>query len=215
MPKRWFRRRSKKILKLRVTGLCEGNPPVTSGIPWQRASNTKMFPFDDVIMLSMQCVSNRISTYLQHFVDIAWIWRLCGYMMGYILGTLWRKQAYQGQKQITTSVSVGCKYLALPLPPAFGTQLSRAEANYYIPQYIWDVITCPYPWHLFLAHSSHLRAKLHAMKYTFIRLADVSSGLVTLDVVPLCSIRNGHHFNTTFFLEIMNEYQWKMGHSLI
>ena len=30
--------------------LCEGNPPVTSGFPSQRASNTEMFPFDDVIM---------------------------------------------------------------------------------------------------------------------------------------------------------------------
>ena len=36
---RSFRRRSKKTSKLRVTGLCEGNPPVTS-----------RFPFDDVIM---------------------------------------------------------------------------------------------------------------------------------------------------------------------
>ena len=30
---RLFRRRSKKISKLRVTGLCEGNPPVTGGFP--------------------------------------------------------------------------------------------------------------------------------------------------------------------------------------
>ena len=34
---RLFRRRSKKTLKLRVTGLCEGNPPVTGGFPSQRA----------------------------------------------------------------------------------------------------------------------------------------------------------------------------------
>ena len=33
------RRRSKKTSKLRVTGLCEGNPPVTGGFPSQRASN--------------------------------------------------------------------------------------------------------------------------------------------------------------------------------
>ena len=45
---RLFRRRSKKTLKFRVTGICEGDPvdfshkgPVTR----------KMFPFDDVIML--------------------------------------------------------------------------------------------------------------------------------------------------------------------
>ena len=38
---RLFRRRSKKISKLRVTGLCEGNPPVTGGFPSQRASNAE------------------------------------------------------------------------------------------------------------------------------------------------------------------------------
>ena len=31
----------KKISKLRVTGLCEGNPPVTRGFPSQRASNAE------------------------------------------------------------------------------------------------------------------------------------------------------------------------------
>ena len=36
---RLCRRRSKKISKLRVTDLCEGNSPVTGGFPSQRASN--------------------------------------------------------------------------------------------------------------------------------------------------------------------------------
>ena len=36
--KRLFRRRSKKTSKLRVTGLCEGNSPVTGEFPAQRAS---------------------------------------------------------------------------------------------------------------------------------------------------------------------------------
>ena len=36
---RLFRRRSKKTTKLRVTGLCEGNSPVTDEFPAQRASN--------------------------------------------------------------------------------------------------------------------------------------------------------------------------------
>ena len=36
-----FRRRSKKTLKLCATGLCEGNPPVTSRFPPQRASNAE------------------------------------------------------------------------------------------------------------------------------------------------------------------------------
>ena len=36
-----FRRRSKKTSKLCVTGLCEGNSPVTGEFPAQRASNTE------------------------------------------------------------------------------------------------------------------------------------------------------------------------------
>ena len=36
-----FRRRSKKISKLRVTGLCAGNSPVTNEFPGQRASNAE------------------------------------------------------------------------------------------------------------------------------------------------------------------------------
>ena len=47
---RLFRRRSKKTPKLRVTGLCEGNPSVTDGFPPQRASNAEIFLFDSVIM---------------------------------------------------------------------------------------------------------------------------------------------------------------------
>ena len=38
---RLFRRRSKKTSKLRVTGLREGNPPVTGGLPSQRACNAE------------------------------------------------------------------------------------------------------------------------------------------------------------------------------
>ena len=47
-----FRCRWEKISKLRVTGLCEGNPPVNVGFPSQRASKAVMFPFDNVIMNS-------------------------------------------------------------------------------------------------------------------------------------------------------------------
>ena len=36
-----FRRRSKKTSKLRVTGLCEGNSPVTGEFPAQRASKAQ------------------------------------------------------------------------------------------------------------------------------------------------------------------------------
>ena len=39
--KRWFRCRSQKTSKLRVTGLCEGNSPVTGEFLAQRASNVE------------------------------------------------------------------------------------------------------------------------------------------------------------------------------
>ena len=38
-----------KTPKLRVTGLCVGNSPVTGEFPAQMASNAEMLPFDDVI----------------------------------------------------------------------------------------------------------------------------------------------------------------------
>ena len=49
---RLFRRRSKETSKLRITGLCEGNSPVTGEFPAQRPVTRKIFPFDDVIMRS-------------------------------------------------------------------------------------------------------------------------------------------------------------------
>ena len=45
---RWFRCRSKNSSKLRVTGLCEGNPPVDSH--HKGPVTRKMLPIDDVIM---------------------------------------------------------------------------------------------------------------------------------------------------------------------
>ena len=45
-------RGSKKVSKVRVTGLCVGNSPVTDGFPAKMSSNAKKCPFDDVIMYS-------------------------------------------------------------------------------------------------------------------------------------------------------------------
>ena len=45
----FFRHRSNKTSKLRVTGLCDGNSPVT-GEFLERASDAEMSPFHDVIM---------------------------------------------------------------------------------------------------------------------------------------------------------------------
>ena len=49
---RLFRRGPTKTSKLRVTGLCAGNSPVTGDFPAQRPVTRKMFPVDDVIMVS-------------------------------------------------------------------------------------------------------------------------------------------------------------------
>ena len=59
--RRLFRRRSKKTSKLRVTGLCAGNSPVTGQSHAQRASNAEIFPIDDVIMKQLQL-----------YVDVDW-----------------------------------------------------------------------------------------------------------------------------------------------
>ena len=48
---RLFRRRSKKTSKLRVTGLCVGNSPLTSESRHKWPVTRRMFPFDDVIMI--------------------------------------------------------------------------------------------------------------------------------------------------------------------
>ena len=47
---RLFRRRSKKKIKVRVTGLCVGNSPRPVKSPHKEPVTRKMFPFDDVIM---------------------------------------------------------------------------------------------------------------------------------------------------------------------
>ena len=50
---RLFGRRSKKISKLRVTGLCVGNSPGPVNSPHKGPVTRKMFPFDDVIRSSV------------------------------------------------------------------------------------------------------------------------------------------------------------------
>ena len=59
--KRWFRRRSKKTSKLRVTALCVGNSPGPVNSPHKWPVTRKMFPFDDVIMFSQKILDTTIS----------------------------------------------------------------------------------------------------------------------------------------------------------
>ena len=49
---RWFRHRSKKASKLRVTGLCTGNSPGPVNPRHKWPVMRKMVPFDDVIMFT-------------------------------------------------------------------------------------------------------------------------------------------------------------------
>ena len=59
LPNRLFNHRSKKTSKFRFTGLCEVNSPVTGQFPAQRASNSKMFPFDYVIMYASASLNHQ------------------------------------------------------------------------------------------------------------------------------------------------------------
>ena len=82
---RLFTHRSKKTSKLRVTGLCVGNSPVTGEFPTQRASNAETCPFDDVIMtkpyvylmgcIYLVCVAGTLSRYDQPFGKHSWSFR--------------------------------------------------------------------------------------------------------------------------------------------
>ena len=56
---RLFRCWSKKISKLGVTCLCEGNPPITGGFPSQRASDVENIPFDVIIMNTIMMNSHK------------------------------------------------------------------------------------------------------------------------------------------------------------
>ena len=51
---RLFRRRPRKTSKLRVTGLCAGNSPGPVKSPHKWPLTRKIFPFDDVIMETME-----------------------------------------------------------------------------------------------------------------------------------------------------------------
>ena len=77
----YSRRRSKKTSKLRVTGLCERNSPVTGDFPHKGPVTEKMFPFDDVIMvLGKRCQYHDVGDALVPCVasqSVAmWYWQL-------------------------------------------------------------------------------------------------------------------------------------------
>ena len=63
----------KETSKFHVTGLCEGNSPVTDELPAQRTSNAEMFSFDDVIM-SPDDNGNSGYVYFMCHAWLAWLW---------------------------------------------------------------------------------------------------------------------------------------------
>ena len=55
---------------LRVTGLCEGKPPVTGEFLSQRDSDVEMFRFDDVIMMYWASVAGYSLKRRLYFIEI-------------------------------------------------------------------------------------------------------------------------------------------------
>ena len=67
---RLFKRKSKKTSKLRITGLCEGNSPVTGEFPAQRTSNTEHVSIDDVIMAGVVMVDSNLNNEIPAMVKL-------------------------------------------------------------------------------------------------------------------------------------------------
>ena len=85
---RLFRRKIKKTSKRRVTGLCEGNPPVTGEFPHKGPVTRKMFPFDDVIVFiystpptanlpTVWCILFIESVFQQYTFQHVNVWKIC------------------------------------------------------------------------------------------------------------------------------------------
>ena len=72
----WFRRKSKKTPKLRITGLCEGNPlwPVDS--PHKGPVTRKMFPFVDVIIFPADHGGVTIAVFVDSYPLLTFAWSL-------------------------------------------------------------------------------------------------------------------------------------------
>ena len=71
---RLFRRRSKKTSKLRITGLCEGNSPVTGEFPTQRTSNAENVSIWWRHRVTTCCILLKVAlllTMLDHFSSVS------------------------------------------------------------------------------------------------------------------------------------------------
>ena len=87
----WFRCRSKKTSKLRVTGPCEGNSPVAGEFPAQSASNTE-----------------NVSISWRHHVHTGSL-EAAGFKIGIVWSptTLWNLTGYQNTRQVIETLNLG------------------------------------------------------------------------------------------------------------
>ena len=66
-------------------------------------------------------------------------------------------------------------------------QVSRAGTSNYIPRYLWDVITYPYPWYLLLAYHIILNTK-----------TSIATTLTTSEVTKATITATGHNATVRF-----------------
>ena len=121
---RLFRRRSKKISKLHVTGLCAGIHRWLVNSPHKWPVMRKMFPFDDVIMIfphwdpSLRKIDTRLSrivnvteccsqfSYSDHYKILYMAWQLCCH--GMYKHLLWSGRHQQNYSKAKFSSNLNC-----------------------------------------------------------------------------------------------------------
>ena len=99
--KRLFRRRSKKTSKLRVTGLCAGNSPMTGEFPAQTASNAEKVSIDDVIMYFFYM----FIYYYRTLYNTTWLHRHNTSIEQIQAWTKWRHRADDNSKCLSLNVN--------------------------------------------------------------------------------------------------------------
>ena len=145
-PSVYSRHRSKKISKLRVTGLCEGNLPVTGEFPTQRYSN-----------------SENVSIWWRRHVESGLVRRPgsnpstvpvccdapCMFKLSIRCNVILRQLSVKRMELWQWNTTASSKHRRI----IEEKHVSGAGANDYISQYLWDVITCPRPWYLLPTHN--------------------------------------------------------------
>ena len=105
----WSRRGSKKISKLRVTGLWVGIHRWPMSSPHKRPVTRKIFPLDDVIVISCIWPSEwNHSIYQIHYTGVTWaLWRLGSLATPLIIQHLLRLNNWEDNMSILTALCEG------------------------------------------------------------------------------------------------------------